>query len=543
MEKKSRKRNRTHHHTAGLLVLLLFALAFSVGSFLQYRHVSTEESNASISQTDDYSSIADSSDFVVKVYPDGQDTANGSKDVTDGNQAGTDDTLIDFAGQTKDEDAAKDNANAEKDIASGDRLNQAASGDGTNQNGSNAKNGGDSANNAENTSENDEKQSERNGTTSKYAEQQSQEQLIETILKTMTLEEKVAQLFVISPEQLTGASQVTEAGSATEEALKQYPVGGLIYFSQNIVTPDQTKKLLANTRQYAEKDGIAPLLFATDEEGGRVTRIASNKAFAVSNVGSMQALGKTKDQTKAYETGVTLGMYLREYGFNTDFAPDADVITEPENTVIGDRSFGKDPVLVTEMAYQVAKGLMSKNVLSCYKHFPGHGATKADSHKGFAYTDKTLDELKKSELVPFQDAAAREIPMIMASHISLTKALSDGTPVSLSKEAIDGLLREELGFQGVVITDALNMKAVSDLYGSGDACVKAILAGDDLLLYPVDFQAAYQAVLSAAEKGTIAEDRIDQSLRRIFRMKYQIEPEAMEQYREAQKVHSIFSGS
>ena len=234
---------------------------------------------------------------------------------------------------------------------------------------------------------------------------------------------------------------------------------------------------------------------------------------------NMAEIGAVNDAQKAYEVGSAIGGYLSEYGFNMDFAPDADVLTNSANQVIGSRSFGTDAQLVWSMASQVARGLKDRGVQPVYKHFPGHGATLGDTHDGFAYTEKTLDELMEAELVPFANAVKSGENCIMAAHIAAPGVTGDETPASLSYGLITGVLREKLGFDGVVVTDALNMGAIQILYSSGQAAVAAVEAGADLLLMPADFDAAYEAVLQAVQEGKISRERLDLSVRRIGRMK------------------------
>ena len=250
-----------------------------------------------------------------------------------------------------------------------------------------------------------------------------------------------------------------------------------------------------------------------------MSRVAGNKNFSVTRYESMRAIGDSKDTSRAYDVGKNLASYLKELGFNIDFAPDADVITNSGNTVIGNRSFGEDPRLVGAMASQVVKGLQDNGVSACLKHFPGHGGTVEDSHEGRAYTDKTLEEMEAEELVPFQEGIKAEPDFIMAGHISIPKSLGDDTPASLSEQVLTGLLRDKYGYDGLIITDALNMKAVSGVYSPAEASVKALLAGADMLLMPDDFRAAYHGVLDAVEEGNLSEARIDASVERILRLK------------------------
>lgn len=344
-------------------------------------------------------------------------------------------------------------------------------------------------------------------------------QKVKDKVKSMSLEQKAAQLFFVTPEDITQVDAATVAGEDTKKAYEQYPVGGIVYFSRSIQGPEQLSGMLAKTQDYAEEIAGVPVFLGVDEEGGEVSRVAGNKNFSVTEYESMWAIGDSKDTSQAYDVGKTLASYLKELGFNIDFAPNADVITNSGNTVIGDRSFGEDPQLVADMASQVVKGLQDNGVSACLKHFPGHGGTIEDSHEGRAYTDKTLEEMEEKELLPFKEGIKADPDFIMAGHISIPKSLGDNTPASLSEKVLTGLLRDQYGYDGIIITDALNMKAVSGVYSPAEASVKAILAGADMLLMPDDFRAAYNGVLEAVEEGDLSEERIDASVERILRLK------------------------
>lgn len=355
------------------------------------------------------------------------------------------------------------------------------------------------------------------------AEEAWQETRIQRVLESMTLEEKVNQLFMITPEALTGVGTVIQAGDGTREALAEHPVGGLIYFAQNLKDPDQTRTMLQNTQEYASAQSGFPIFLSVDEEGGQVARVGSNSAFGVPEIGNMSEVGAGGDTREAYETGSTIGAYLKDLGFNMDAAPDADVLTNPENEVVKYRSFGSDPELVSQMAAAELQGLNDQGIIGMYKHFPGHGGTTADSHEGYAYVDDTLEELKSGALVPFQDGADNGLQVIMVSHIACPEVTGNNTPATLSRELVTDLLREDMGFDGLVITDALNMGAITEQYSSGEAAVAALNAGVDMLLMPADFQAAYDGVMSALENGELTEERIDESVRRILEIKLAME--------------------
>lgn len=341
---------------------------------------------------------------------------------------------------------------------------------------------------------------------------------LEGLLKNMTVEEKILQLFVITPEALTGVDKVTAAGEATKKAYKEYPVGGLVYFNQNLMSYSQTLDMLTRMKTYSlDRTGV-PAFLSVDEEGGTVARISGRDGFDIPALPDMKEVGASGDSKQAYETGKYIGGYLSELGFNLDFAPVADVLTNPENTVVEKRSFGTDGAMVAEFALAAAKGIEDQGVSACLKHFPGHGGTKGDTHNGYAYTEKTLNQLMESELLPFKKGAEEQVDFIMVGHIGMPVA-GDSIPSSLSKKAVTGILRDQLGYQGIVITDALNMEAITSAYSSGDAALMALDAGVDMLLMPEDFKEAYAAIKSSVDSGRIKEERIDESVRRILEVK------------------------
>ena len=343
----------------------------------------------------------------------------------------------------------------------------------------------------------------------------------EAKLRQMTLEEKVAQMFITTPEALTGISgTATVAGETTRRAFDRLPVGGILYMAGNLENPAQTRALLAGMRQISlERTGLIPFL-CVDEEGGQVARIGGNPAFGVPNLPPMAEIGKSGEAEAAREAGRTIGAYLQALGFNLDFAPCADVLTNPANRIVRSRSFGSDAALVSRMVRAFSEGLMTQRVLPCCKHFPGHGGTAEDSHKGFAVLPMDMDGLKHSpELAPFLDAAEWGAPMMMSSHISVPAASGDELPASLSKTLLDLLRGPETGYEGLIVTDALDMGAITERFSPGEAAVLAVLAGNDMLLEPGHLEEAYEAVLSAVRTGKISQERIDQSVLRILRAK------------------------
>lgn len=339
----------------------------------------------------------------------------------------------------------------------------------------------------------------------------------------MTLEQKIAQMFVITPEALTGYPNVTAAGDTTKTCYQQKPVGGIIYMEENLLGSEQTTKMLTDMQAIAEETTGLPAFLSVDEEGGTVTRIAKNEAFGVNDVGNMSEIGASGDTSKAGQAGVTLGTYLKALGFNVDFAPVADVLTNPDNTVIGTRSFGSDPQTVADMVSAELQGLQSQGVYGVVKHFPGYGGTAGDSHEAAVTLDKGIEDLMATELVPFERAVQDGVSFVMVGHISVPSVVGDDTPASLSQMMVSSVLREQLGYDGIVITDALNMGAVTGNYSSDQAAVLAVNAGVDMLLMPQDYEAAYNGLLAAVQEGTISEERIDESVVRIVRVKLSLE--------------------
>lgn len=339
-----------------------------------------------------------------------------------------------------------------------------------------------------------------------------EETAAQRVLDHMTLEEKVYQMFMVTPESLTGKSPVTVAGEVTREALARYPVGGVIYFGQNLVEKTQVYDMIENTQSYT----TVPLLIGVDEEGGRVSRLSG--IGVTTRFAPMADYGG--DAAAVYDVGRTLGTELAAAGFNLDFAPVADVITNPNNTEIGDRSFSTDPNVAAEMVETMVNGLHDGGTGACLKHFPGHGSTEADSHLGSSVTQRTVEELRQTEFLPFRAGIDAGADMVMISHMSAPNITGDNTPCDLSKTVVTDLLRGELGFTGVVITDSHEMGAITQYYTSGEAAVLAVQAGCDIVLMPNDLEAAAQALLDAVASGELSEARIDESVLRILRMKY-----------------------
>lgn len=342
-------------------------------------------------------------------------------------------------------------------------------------------------------------------------------------LSEMTLEEKVGQMFIIPPEDIdqdyskypyngkkTGGTAVMN--DSFREKLKYYSPGGILLFSPNIVDPEQTTQLIRDM----QKESSVPMFIAVDEEGGAVARISGKKAFDIPDLPNAE---QVKDEDEAYERGRYIGSYLKKYGFNCDFAPVADLNTNPSNRVIGKRAFGKDPEKVGDLVASEIRGFQQNSIITATKHFPGHGDTRGDTHNSAVYVTKNWQELLDCEIIPFQRAMEAGTDMIMVAHISAEEVTHDGVPASLSRTMITGKLRNELGFQGVVVTDSMEMGAIYGNYTSVEAAIMTIEAGADIVLMPPDFVAAYNGLLDAVQTGRIPEARIDESVLRILELK------------------------
>ena len=350
-------------------------------------------------------------------------------------------------------------------------------------------------------------------TVAELTPEQKLDEIVNAGIEVMPLEDKVAGLFIVTPEAITGVSTAIKAGDGTKKALSDYAVGGIVYFSKNIRSQEQLQEMVSNTKLYSNY----PLFIAVDEEGGSVSRLA--EAGLGTKVDTAQELAQSGDVNNAYLAGDTIGQYLADYGFNLDFAPVAD-LANVEKSVIGNRSFGADAATVSPYVTSMMQGLADHEITACVKHFPGIGSTTQDTHKGLASTDRTAEEFRASEFVVFQAAIDAGADLILVCHMSAPALAGDGTPCSLSEAVVTNILRNELGFKGVIITDALNMSAISEYYSADEAAVMALRAGCDMLLMPEDFEKAYNGVLQAVRDGVIAEERIDDALRRIYRIKY-----------------------
>lgn len=334
------------------------------------------------------------------------------------------------------------------------------------------------------------------------------------MLAAMSLKQKVYQMFIVTPEDLTGTGTVTSAGESMKAALEECPVGGVILFAANLNSREQTSQLLADMQAFSE----IGMFTAVDEEGGTVARCAQKLGTAAFS--DMASYGEYNDSDTAYQIGQSIGMDLRELGFNLDFAPVADVNINPANE-LGRRIFSSDPGVVANMATYVALGLQSQGVSSAMKHFPGLGAESGNTHTdSFVTIDRSVDDLRSSEFIPFAAGINAGVNFVMVGH-QITTGFGDNLPADLSHTAVSDYLRGELGFQGIAITDAQQMNTIVNVYGADTAAVMSVQAGIDIILMPASVRTAAGAVIAAVENGTISEDRINESVMRILNKKYE----------------------
>ncbi|MFD1953004.1 beta-N-acetylhexosaminidase [Paenibacillus thailandensis] len=334
---------------------------------------------------------------------------------------------------------------------------------------------------------------------------------IDDLLGKMSLAEKIGQMVLVG---MDGTKLQPEIG----KLIKDRHVGGIILYSKNITSSAQAVRLL-NALKQANRDAAArlPLLLSADQEGGRVSRLPKE----ITDFPSSMIVGDTNDTKYAYQVGASLGEAMKQFGFNMDFAPVLDVNTNPDNPVIGDRSFGAAADTVSRIGVQVMSGIQSQGVIPVVKHFPGHGDTSVDSHKGLPVVEHSLQRLRSIEFAPFSAAISEGAPVVMVGHILMSE-LDPNTPASMSRIVIQNYLRDELRFNGVVITDDMTMEAIGETAAIGPAAVQAVLAGADIVLVGHDSgqqMAVLDALMSAAQSGKLPQKAIDASVYRIVKMK------------------------
>lgn len=357
---------------------------------------------------------------------------------------------------------------------------------------------------------------------------------IDKKVKSMSLEQKIGQMLMPDFRQWEGKN-VTALNDSISKAIRKYGFGGVILFAENCQGTEQTARLVSQL-QKESVSGLAgmPMLVSIDQEGGSIIRLQTGSGTP----GNM-ALGAINNETETKADSARIAEELSALGINTDFAPDMDVNTNPANPIIGIRSFSSNPNLVARMGTAYIKGLHEYNVASACKHFPGHGDTDVDSHTGLPMINKSYDSLKKTELVPFNATVKEGTDLIMTAHIVFPQiekqtytSISTGKkiqlPATLSKTIVTDILRKDMGYNGVVTTDAMNMDAIASHFKPADAAILAINAGVDILLMPVsatnaqslnEFDKYISNIVSAVKSGKISETRINESVARILKLK------------------------
>lgn len=326
----------------------------------------------------------------------------------------------------------------------------------------------------------------------------------------MTLAEKVGQMIIIGVEGTTVNEQ-------TQELIEQYHVGGIILYQHNILNKGQTLTFLNELKQLNSKLNNIPLWLSVDQEGGRVSRMPSEYTKLPAN----RTIGKVNNAEFSNKIGHILGRMLQSVGFNMDFAPVMDINTNPNNPVIGDRSFGANAEVVSKLGVQTMLGIQAENVAAVVKHFPGHGDTSVDSHLDLPVVQTSLQGLRTFEWLPFKAAIEQKVDAVMVAHILLPQIDPDH-PASFSKIVITDYLRNELDYNGVVMTDDMTMGGIVNHYDLKDAAVQSIIAGSDVIMVAHEYDKAIEVLANLRRKveaGTISEQRIDESVHRVMQLK------------------------
>lgn len=338
------------------------------------------------------------------------------------------------------------------------------------------------------------------------------ESYVKNIIDTMSIEEKVAGMFLVTPYNLTGVTDVKQAGSSLNEAMNTYQVGGMLFDTENIVDKEQLSQMIYNTSSFSKYE----LLIAVSDEGGEESPLAALRENIIPGQAQIAMEG---GGTGAYSAGIHKSSDFRSIGINLNLAPVADV-TLNSNSVIAERSYGNSVSNVLSLVKSEVKGMADQGVECCLKYFPSHGDVSGDTETAKVTSQRTKEDLMSTEYEIFEEMIEEGIPMIMVSHVSMPKVNGDNKPSSLSSVMVTDILRGELGFEGVIITDYMDKMAITKYFKHADASVMAVQAGVDMIAVPSDFKKSYDGLLKAVKSGEITEERIDESLVRILKMKY-----------------------
>ncbi|MEW9677230.1 beta-N-acetylhexosaminidase [Lentibacillus sp. L22] len=374
--------------------------------------------------------------------------------------------------------------------------------------------------NANNRESNSATSSQKAKMSSNHKAPSKTDQKTKKMIENMSLDEKIGQMIIAGVDG-------TQADQQAKALISNDKVGGIILYANNMESPEQTLQLV-NDLKAQNKGNRMPLFLGVDQEGGDVSRLPG-ELTPIPNNGQ---IGKRNDKEYARSIGVTLGKQVQAFGFNMDFAPVMDVNSNPDNPVIGDRSFGDNPEIVSSLGIQTMQGIQSEGIIPVIKHFPGHGDTSEDSHVQLPKVDKNIHQLQQTELPPFENAMEQGADAVMVAHILLPKLDAD-YPASMSKKVIQGVLRDQLHGDGVVMTDDMTMGAIMDNFAIGEAAVKAVQAGSDIVMVAHDEENVMQAVKAlkdAVDNGDLSEKRINESVERIIKLKrkYRITDEQVE---------------
>jgi len=337
---------------------------------------------------------------------------------------------------------------------------------------------------------------------------QQENQTISDIIANMSVEDKIGQMI------LAGLSGTT-MDENDKKIIGELHVGGIIFYKRNFENPEQTVQLVNQLN--AENRLNLPLFLGVDQEGGKVTRLPGG----LINFPTNKEIGQVNDPDFSYKVGTLLGHELKQFGLNLNFAPVLDINSNPMNPVIGDRAFGDSLEIVSELGIQTMKGIQSQDVIPTIKHFPGHGDTSVDSHLELPIVNKSLKELKKLELIPFERAIEQGADVVMVAHILLPE-LDKKNPSSMSKAVMTDLLRKQLNFTGVIITDDMTMGAITEHFDIGKAAVESVKAGSDIILVGHDYNNVVKVISSikvAVQDGEISEQRLNESVEKIIQLK------------------------
>lgn len=347
------------------------------------------------------------------------------------------------------------------------------------------------------------------------SEEEILEKRVNSILTSLSLEEKIGQLFLISVRNSYNGTRMLHADTYMENIIKNFHPGGIILFSINFDNPIQTRDLIRDTQAMSS----IPLFVAVDEEGGRVARLGNSERMSVTKLPPAAIIGKTGKTEYARIATEVISRELKAYGFNMNMAPVADVNTNPANPVIGDRTYSEQAEIAGKMVAEVVETMADEQIISVLKHFPGHGDTSSDSHEGDVILLNDLKRLESIEFVPFRMGINAGADAVMTAHIEIPLVTGNDLPATMSPYFLKDILRKEMGFEGIIITDAMDMGAIKQHWTAGEAAVNALLAGVDVILMPASINDAEQGIKEALAQGIISEERIDQSVRRILRTK------------------------